>query len=1127
MPTNFAFLKNEWQEIYSTAIKAESLANTDPGTACFHARRTLELVVNWIYTYDEELTQPYDNQLSTKLLDNGFKDNTPPGVFTKMIFIKNIGNKAVHSNKVISTGDAVQTVRELFHILYWMARSYTQGDASQFDGVEFVEANVPGRQVSIPVNTFNQLKAVYEDTKAKAAEEAEKQKQQALVEPTIDAELERLRKQVAAAKRKNEQHPDTHNYSEADTRKHIIDLLLTEAGWTIGQNVTVELEVAGMPNNEGVGYVDYVLFGADGKPLAVIEAKKTAVDAYVGKQQAKLYADCIEAKYGRRPVIFYTNGYEIHLWDDTNYPPRLVQGFYTRDELDLMIQRREMRLPLRDNDINTDIVGRHYQTRAITRMAENFTANRRKGLLVMVTGAGKTRTVIALCDLLQRAGWVKRVLFLADRVALVKQASNAFKAHLPNSNPVNLLNDRGATGSRVFLSTYPTMMNLINEMDGDERRFGIGYFDLVVVDEAHRSIYQKYKAIFEYFDSFLVGLTATPKGEVDKNTYQMFDLQTGVPTDAYDLDEAVADKFLVPSVNISVPTRFIREGISYENLSEEEKTQWDEIEWNEDGEAPDHIDPAALNNWLFNRDTVDKVLKFLMEAGLKVEGGDKLGKTIIFAKNRRHAAMIVERFDANYPHLRGQFAAAIDYKTTYAQKLLDDFSTESKNPQIAVSIDMLDTGIDIPEIVNLVFFKAVRSKTKFTQMIGRGTRLRPDLFGLGQDKEFFYIFDYCQNFEYFNQRVTEVDSASQASLTAKIFGKRVELIDTIRQMTERSDELAKMDQTLTETLQLTIEAINMENFVVRPHRREVEKFRDQKAWEKLDAEKYYELTKIVAALPTELDSEDETAKRFDLLMFKLMLTILSPHRDYDKLRDQVMEIANRLEEKDNLPMVHEQIELIQELQRDEYWRDVSVPTLEQVRKKIRLLVQFIDPTQRQIIYTDFEDELSSPDEIVYGPSATGLTRYKTKVLHFLKNEENNIVLQKLKRNKQITPSDIRELERILFESGELGTREDFEQAFGKQEKLGLFIRSLIGLDRHEAKLVFADFLDGQRYNSNQIEFVNLIIDYVTKNGAMDPAMLYESPYTDYNPNGVNGVFSDGEAGKIVELLDEIRLNAAA
>jgi type I restriction enzyme R subunit len=669
------------------------------------------------------------------------------------------------------------------------------------------------------------------------------------------------------------------------------------------------------------------------------------------------------------------------------------------------------------------------------------------------------------------------------------------------------------------------MMNLINEMEGDRRRFGVGHFDLVVIDEAHRSIYQKYKAIFDYFDSFLVGLTATPKGEVDKNTYQMFDLQTGVPTDAYDLEDAVKDGYLVPSVNISVPTKFIREGIDYESLSDEEKDQWDAIEWSEDGDVPDHIDSAAMNSWLFNHNTIDKVLKFLMEAGLKVEGGDKLGKTIIFAKNRHHANLIVERFDANYPHLKGKFAAAIDYKTKYAQNLLDDFSTEAKMPQIAVSIDMLDTGIDIPEIVNLVFFKAVKSKTKFTQMIGRGTRLRPGLFGFRLDKQYFYIFDYCQNFEYFNQRVTEVAAAAQASLAAKIFGKRVELIDTIRQKDDES--LGDFEKSLLETLQHTVELINLDNFVVRPHRREVEKFRDQKAWDNIDPEKYYELTRIVASLPTEQEAEDETAKRFDFLMFKLIMTILSPHKDFEKLRDQVIEIANRLEEKNTGPMVHAEIELIQELQKDEYWQGVTVPMLETVRRRIRDLVKFIDPAQRKIIYTDFEDELGAPEEIAYGPSATALARYKTKVMHFLKNEENSLVLQKLKRNKPITPTDIKELERIFYESGEIGTREEFEQAFGHQEQLGLFIRSLIGLDRHEAKLEFADFLNQHRYSANQIEFVNMIIDYVTQNGVMDPGSLFESPYTDYNSNGLRGVFPDGDAERIVEILNTIKLNAAA
>lgn len=1129
MATNFTFLKDEWAGIYDSAAKAESLIYTDSRTACFHARRALELAVDWIYQYDNELRQPYDNNLSSKIFADDFKNNLPRNVFVKVDYVRRTGNEAVHSNRLITEREALQTAKELFHFLYWMARMYTKGTPKQFENLQFDERLIPQKQVSIPAQTLAQLKKAYEENEARRKEEAERKKR-LLAEPTIDEELERLRKQIAEAKKRNEKFPDSHDYSEADTRKHIIDLMLREAGWTLGKDATVEIEVSGMPNAEGVGYVDYVLWGNDGKPLAIVEAKKTSVDANAGKQQAKEYANCLEAQYNRRPVIFYTNGYDIFLWDDTKYPPRNVQGFYTKDELELLIQRRTTQKPLDAANINKSIVERHYQWRAIKKIAENFSdKNQRKALLVMATGAGKTRTVIALSDLLQRANWVKRVLFLADRIALVKQAVNAFKAHLPNSTPVNLVTEREATGSRVYVSTYPTMMNLINQMEGDKRRFGVGYFDLIVVDEAHRSIYQKYKAIFEYFDAFLVGLTATPKAEVDKNTYRLFDLQNGVPTDAYELEEAVADKYLVPSRNISVPTKFTREGIKYDDLSDEEKDQWDEIEWNEENESPDQVDPAALNAWLFNEDTIDIVLRHLMENGLKVEGGDKLGKTIIFAKNHKHAVEIEKRFDANYPHLKGEFARIIDNYATYTEKLLDDYSTPNKLPQIAISVDMLDTGIDIPEIVNLVFFKAVRSKTKFLQMIGRGTRLRPNLFGIGQDKEFFNIFDYCQNFEYFNQEKKEVEPRLQESLSAKIFNKRLDLINSIRAVGEQSEDLKKLDEELTIRLQNQVEAINTDNFVVRPYRQQVEKFNQQKAWENINSDAYHELTKIIASLPSELKSEDETAKQFDYLILKLQLAVLQRHKSYEKLKEQVIEIAKRLEEKETVPMVKAEIELIQEIQKDEFWQDVTLSILETLRKRLRDLVQFIDKAQRKPIYTDFEDELGEEKEINLSGTVTttNLARYRAKMMQFLKDEENHIALEKLKRNVPITQADISELERMFFESGNVGTKEEFESVYGKQENLGIFIRSLVGLDRQEAKRAFNEFLDGQKYNSNQIEFVNMIIDYLTKNGVMEPELLYQPPYTNYDSNGLSGIFSDTEATRIVGILESIKQNAAA
>jgi type I restriction enzyme R subunit len=843
-------------------------------------------------------------------------------------------------------------------------------------------------------------------------------------------------------------------------------------------------------------------------------------------------------------VIFYSNGYEHWLWDDASYPPRQVQGFYKQDELELLIQRRGSRRPLGQAEINREIVERFYQTRAVRRVAEAFERDHeRKALLVMATGAGKTRTVIALCDLLMRCNRAKRVLFLADRRALVKQAVNAFKRFLPDASPVNLVEEKDTEG-RVFVSTYPTMMGLIDETRDGQRRFGVGHFDLVVIDEAHRSVFQKYRAIFDYFDSLLVGLTATPKDEVDRNTYGLFDLEDGVPTDAYALEEAVRDGYLVPPKAVSVPLKFHRQGIRYDDLSEEEKELWDALEWDEEGEIPDRVEAEAVNRWLFNQDTVDKVLAHLMTRGLKVAGGDRLGKTIVFAKNQAHADYIAERFDANYPHYRGAFARVITFETKYAQTLIDDFSNKEKPPHIAISVDMLDTGIDVPEVVNLVFFKLVRSKTKFWQMVGRGTRLTPDLFGPGQDKEFFYLFDYCQNLEFFSQNLDTTDGAAGEPLGKRLFRTRLELIAELdRKLAaegtggavgespapfgdpESEEELRRA---LAERLQREVAAMNLENFVVRPRRRLVENYAKPEAWLKLSPEKLTELSEEVAGLPAELPFEAEEAKRFDLLLLYLQLALLRAEPGFERLRTLVVSVAGLLEEKSAIPMVRQQLPLIQDLQTEAWWADATLPMLESVRRRLRDLVRLIDKRQRRPIYTDFEDEMGfeAGIELPGLTPATDFERFRAKARSFLRAHQDHLAIRKLRLNHPLTPTDLAELERILAESG-IGSPADVQRAKEESQGLGLFVRSLVGLDRAAAKEALAGFLDGRTPSANQIEFVNLIVDHLTERGFMPAALLYDSPFTDLNPHGVEGVFPSEQVVALIEVLEAVRRRAVA
>jgi len=689
----------------------------------------------------------------------------------------------------------------------------------------------------------------------------------------------------------------------------------------------------------------------------------------------------------------------------------------------------------------------------------------------------------------------------------------------------------------VFVSTYATMMGLIDEAKDGQRRFGIGHYDLVIIDEAHRSVYQKYRAIFEYYDSLLVGLTATPKDEIDFNTYGLFDLERGVPTDAYSLEEAVKDGYLVPPKAVFVPLQFQREGIKYDDLSDDEKEQWDAAEWNEEGDVPDRVEAAAVNKWLFNKDTVDKVLEHLMTRGQKVAGGDRLGKTIIFPKNQDHAEFITERFDANYPRLKGEFARVMHCGLPYAQTLIDDFSIPTKAPYIAISVDMLDTGIDIPEVLNLVFFKLVRSKTKFWQMVGRGTRLCPDLFAPGKDKEFFYLFDYCQNLEFFSLNPESTDGALGESLGKRLFAARLDLIGELDHRTAASTTGGKVDEaSLEEGLRTAVAshlcaevaAMNVDNFIVRPRRRLVEKYSHAEAWWKLTAESIEELAHGVAGLPSEQEPEDEEAKRFDLLMLNLQLAVLRADHGFERLRDQVKFIAGLLEEKASIPMVQQQLPLIQDLQTDEWWQDVTTPMLETVRKRLRALVKLIEKQQRKPIYTDFEDLMGSETsvELPGFVKPDGFERFRAKARAFLSEHEDHITIHKLRRNRALTPSDLDELERMLTTSG-IGGPAEVQRAKKESHGLGLFVRSLVGLDREAAKQAFAGFLTGKTLSANQIEFVNLIIDHFTEQGYMEAALLYESPFTDLSPQGPEGVFNPRQVDELVVLLSEIRLRAVA
>ena len=1098
--TNFEFLLKEpkFSAFAEVAVSAEKLYNVDVDSCALACRRAMEFAVKWMYSVDRELKMPYQDTLVSLMGTEEFRDLVGADILRRMDFIRKVGNNAAHSGKKVTREQAALCLENLYYFMdmvaYFYAADYAEGE---FDRALLEES---GDKNARPVGGADiDLEKLIEENKALKAElSARREKQQPSYVPKPLLQ------------------------SEYSTRKNYIDVMLTDVGWKEGKDWLNEVELSGMPNKSETGYADYVLYGDDGKPLAVIEAKRTCADVAKGRQQAKLYADLLEKKYGRRPVIFLTNGFDTHIWIDKYYPERKVAAIYSKRDLEKLFNLLSMRSSLKNISVNPQIAGRYYQKAAIKAVCEAFGAkNRRKALLVMATGSGKTRTVIALCDVLLRQGWIKNILFLADRNVLVTQAKRNFVNLLPDLSVANLCEDKEGYGAHCIFSTYQTMMNCIDTVKDEKggKLFTCGHFDLVIVDEAHRSIYNKYKEIFNYFDAFLVGLTATPKDDIEKNTYDIFDLENKVPTYGYELAQAVKDGYLVDFISVETKLKFIEQGIVYDDLSEEDKETYENTFEDENGELPPSISSSALNEWVFNEDTIREVLHILMRDGLRIDYGEKLGKTIIFAKNHEHAAKIFEIFGREYPALTG-YAKVIDNYMTYAQSAIDEFSEPEKLPQIAISVDMLDTGVDIPEILNLVFFKKVMSKAKFWQMIGRGTR-RCDGQIDGKDKDKFYIFDFCGNFEFFRMNKGKA-TANQIALQGAIFRLKAQIAFKLQDLAYQTEELIAFRKSLVEDMVRKVRELNRDSFAVRQHLKYVEEYSDPQSYDALTYEDTLIMGEELAPLISP-DKDEASAVRFDALLYGIELAHLAG-RKYTRAYSDLTRKVNGIAGVANIPEIMVQSELIEKILHTDYLQTAGIDDFEHIRENLRGLMKYVPASRNAIYITNFDDEILSADWKESELENDDLSNYKAKAEFYIRRHQNEQAIAKLKGNIPLNSDDVKALEKILW--NEAGSRDDYEAEYG-QKPLGEFVREIVGLDMAAAKEAFAVYLNDAELDSRQIYFVNQIVEYIVQNGVMkDLSVLQEPPFTDHG--SIVDVFTDVSVWMgIREVIRKINDNALA
>lgn len=1094
--TNFDFLKKEqkFSSFADVAISAEKILLIDYSASILNCRRAMEFAVKWMYSVDQSLIKPWDDKLVSLMSTDEFRGIVDADLFRRMDFIRKMGNNAAHAGKKATKEQALLCLENLYIFMDFLAYCYAD---------EYQEGK------------FNPDLITDNSAETDTAAEAELKLEELMKENAA------LREELTSRREEQQQTyvPKPLDISEYKTRKIYIDAMLEDAGWVEGKDWINEYEIPGMPNKSEVGYADYVLMGEDGRILAIIEAKRTCVDVSRGRQQAKLYADLIAQKQKRRPVVFLTNGFETRIIDN-QYPERKCATIYSKRDLEKLFNLQSMRSSLKHITVDKKIAGRYYQEAAIKAVCDSFDEkNRRKALLVMATGSGKTRTVIALCKVLMECGWIKNVLFLADRNSLVTQAKRSFVNLLPDFSVTNLCEEKDNYTAHGVFSTYQSMMNCIDSVQDEKGKlFTCGHFDLVICDEAHRSIYNKYRDIFNYFDAPLVGLTATPKDEIDKNTYEVFDLQDGMPTYGYELSQAVKDGFLVDFLSVETTLKFIQEGIVYDELSETDKEEYENTFKDENGEVPESIESSALNEWIFNEDTIRKALHILMENGLKIDYGNKIGKTIIFAKSHKHAEKILNVFGKEYPHLNG-YAKVIDNQTNYAQSAIDEFSDPKKLPQIAISVDMLDTGIDVPEVLNLVFFKKVMSKAKFWQMIGRGTRLCPGLID-GEDKQKFYIFDFCGNFEFFRMNKGK-PTANMIALQGAIFSLQFEMTYKLQDLAYQTERLIAYRKALVKGLSEKVQELNRENFAVKQHLKYVDLYTVEANYQTLTYEDTLMVRQELAPL-IEPENDDARALRFDALVYGIELAYLAGKK-YSRARHDLLKKVSKISGVANIPEIMMQAELINKILHTNYLENAGIEDFEHIRKSLRDLMKYL-PTGKATYETTFDDEILSIEWKEAELENDDLKDYKAKAEYYVRQHQDEKAIAKLKSNIPLTSQDVKELEKILW--SEVGTKREYEVEYGNKP-LGEFVREIVGLDMTAAKEAFSAYLNDANLDSRQIYFVNQIVEYIVHNGMMkDLAVLQETPFTDQG--SIVEVFTDLSVWLgIRKVIEQVNANALA
>jgi type I restriction enzyme R subunit len=1109
---NFEFLRPDNELLANLAGLAEAVMYIDPGSALTRLRSFAEELTKTIYK-EESLPRMPQSSFYDLLKNPVFEDCVSKSLIHQINFLRIQGNDTAHGSKgdIRNAQLALGTAHQL--AMYMAIKYYNKNKDAITCFVDVQDTRLAISQLQQSVSSYEQTLLKQQEELERVMDQLERERAKAseqLVEPNKTEQQQR--------QQQSQQVADSLQWNEAKTRSLIIDAMLLQAGWDITntEQVGIEVEVVFPSNPSGKGYVDYVLWGDNGHPLAVIEAKKSGnTNLQAGREQARLYADSFEQMGYQRPVIFYSNGYETFIWDDYQYNTyRPIYGFYAKSSLDYLIYQRHFRsaeLERFNPDLN--IADRPYQIEAIKTVAAHFQSQRRKALIIQATGTGKTRVAIALAELLLRTSWAKRVLFLCDRKELRVQADEAFKQNLP-SEPRCIIGETNKIdqSARIYISTYPGMMNRFAQLD-------VGFFDLIIADESHRSIYNKYRDLFDYFDALQVGLTATPVKFISRNTFDIFDCDNTDPTFEFGLDAAINNDppYLVPYRVKDLTTEFLRDGIHYNDLSDQQKRQLEEDLGEEEAKRTT-IAGKDIGRKIFSESTDQIILENLINNGIKDSTGSLVGKSIIFAQRQDHAEHLEKVFCDLYPQYGAKVCKVIHNAIPHVETLIKEFKKPDNDFRIAISVDMLDTGIDVPEVVNLVFAKPVKSWVKFWQMIGRGTRLRPNLFGPNKDKKEFLIFDHYGNFDFFEEQYQEPEDTGSKSLLESTFEARLELAHTAL----KRNHAAAFDAAI-ELLRADINDLPDSSIAVKRQLRAVHQLQQTDLLKKMDAKTQHLLANTIAPLMSARMLRDKHATQLDKLIAMLERCLVERSSCFEEHRDELLAELDKLAV--NIQAVRQKDAVIADVRSAAFWQVPSIEKLEMARNELRGIMKYRHTVGGGIYATPTttaNDGLVREDERVFRiVGANEAMLYRRRLKDILDQMVTvNPILQKIRQGEAIVDHELKTLTSTILTSHPGVSLELLNEFYGRTaEQLHITVRELIGLDPKAIEDHFKNFLHAHpTLTAQQVRFMNLLKNYIAEHGSILVDKLYEAPFTSVSHEGIDGVFSMDDANDLIAVL---------